>query len=172
MDHLGTHHLRFAPFCGDLFMTIYYRWKWNIKAISQRISQWPNREVDNLAVGWKSDKFPKSRFWTYGRSYLHTYTSGRVIGDAEYDGNALFAIKQFLLCQKCKKVKIWKWKLSKFSEELLPAASRYRGFIGTNRKHKPSIFWKYISCIWHFKFVTLISITNIGKKSQNFNWSI
>ena len=172
MDHLGTHPLRFAPFCGYLFITDYYRWKWNIKAISQRISESPNREVDNLAVGWKSDNFPKSRFWAYGRSYLHTYTSGRVIGDAEYDSNILFAIKQILLSVKFTNVKIWKWKVSKFSEELLPAASRYRGFIGTNKKHKPWIFWRYISCIWHFKFATLTSIRNIGKKSQKINWSI
>ena len=155
-----------SQICPILFITDYYRWKWNIKAISQLISELSNREVVNLVVGWKADDFPKSRFWAYGMSYRHEYTSGRVFGGAEHYGNTHFAIKQFLICETWENVKIWKWKVSKFREEFLPTPSRYRGFIGTNSKYKPWIFWKYKLCIGHFRYSTLTSITKIGKLSK------
>ena len=83
--------------------------------------------------------------WELAKSEISGVTAGTsemdwptsVIGGVEYGGIIQIGVTLFYRGNIYEIVKNWKWKLTNFRQELLPAPASYRILLGTNRKHKP-----------------------------------
>ena len=136
-----THPLRIHYNWCYVFLTDICRGIQNINAVSRAIPEKQRRRVVNLASGRKCDNFAKSQYLTNGKPDWLTHSPGSVIGGLEYDGNIQIGVNLFYRCDIYKNVQNWKWKLTNFKQELLPAPASFRSLLGTDGKLKPYIFW-------------------------------
>ena len=137
----STHPLRIGYNWCYVFLTDICRAIQNIKVVSWTIPEKQRRRVVNLASGRKSDDFAKSQYLANGKPDWLANSLTSVIGGVEYDGIIQIGVTLFYSGNIYEIVKNWKWKLTNFRQELLPAPASYRILLGTNRKHKPYIFW-------------------------------